>query len=194
MMIYNQLYTITINKVRISQDHSHYKSKSTMSSVKNPINDGNNKSLNRVFLPYYIIIPLDLSFFKYLSDLSSSFYALQSYKFTHELDRFYDEPIKEALSKVTLDQLLDEDSQIFLNDTIREIIKEVGIEEYKNQTHRLPIHREKDKYLYPLYSDWIRYLLVLAVSILLGDVSLISIVMINRPLLVVWFRWLPYEE
>ena len=89
---------------------------------------------------------LDLSFFKYINESSSSFYALQSYKFTHELDRFYDEPIKKALSKVTLDQLLDEDSQIFLNDKTREIIKEVGIEEYKNQTHRLPIHREKDKY------------------------------------------------
>ena len=126
--------------------------------------------------------------------MSSSFYALQSYKFTHELDRFYDEPIKEALSKVTLDQLLDEDSQIFLNERTREIIKVVGVEEYKNQTHRLPIHREKDKYLYPLYSDWTRYLLVLAVSILLGDVSIDSIGMINRPLLVVWLRWLPYEE
>ena len=81
-----------------------------------------------------------------------------------------------------------------MNDTIREIIKEVGIEEYKNQTHRLPIHREKDKYIYPLHSDWTRYLLVLAVSILLGDVSLISIVMINSLLLVVWFRWQLYEE
>ena len=120
---------------------------------------------------------LDLSFFKYINESSSSFYALQSYKFTHELDRFYDEPIKKALSKVTLDQLLDEDSQIFLNDTTREIIKAVGIEEYKNQTHRLPIHREKDKYIYPLHFDWTRYLLVLAVSILLGDVSITSIVM-----------------
>ena len=27
-----------------------------------------------------------------------------------------------------------------------EIIKSIGIEEYKNQAHRLPIHREKDKY------------------------------------------------
>ena len=137
---------------------------------------------------------LDISFFKYTNESSSSFYALQSYKFTHELDRFYDEPIKEALSKVTLDQLLDEDSQIFLNDTTREIIKEVGIEEYKNQTHRLPIHREKDKYIYPLHSDWTRYLLVLAVSILLGDVSINSLFMIIRLLLVVWFRWQPYEE
>ena len=98
--------------------------------------------------PLLLIFSIDLSFFKYSNESSSSFYALQSYKFTHELDRFYDEPIKKALSKVTLDQLLDEDSQIFLNDTIREIIKEVGIEEYKNQTYRLPIHREKDKYIY----------------------------------------------
>ena len=148
----------------------------------------------RVYISLSLIFSIDLSFFKYSNESSSSFHDLQSYKFTHELDRFYDEPIKEALSKVTLDQLLDEDSQIFLNDTIREIIKEVGIEEYKNQTHRLPIHREKDKYLYPLYSDWTRYLLVLAVSILLGDVSIDSIGMINRPLLVVWLRWLPYEE
>ena len=81
-----------------------------------------------------------------------------------------------------------------MNDKAREIIKEVGIEEYKNQTHRLPIHREKDKYINPLHSDWIRYLLVLAVSILLGDVSITSIVNIDRLLLVVWFRWLPYEE
>ncbi len=193
-MIHKQIYLAKFNKVRISQDHSNFKSKNIISTVNNPINDGNNKSLNRISFLGILILSLDLSFFKYLSDLSSSFYALQSYKFTHELDRFYDEPIKEALSKVTLDQLLDEDSQIFLNDTIREIIKEVGIEEYKNQTHRLPIHREKDKYLYPLYSDWIRYLLVLAVSILLGDVSIDSIVNINRLLLVVWFRWQPYEE
>ena len=193
-MIHKQIYLAKFNKVRISQDHSNFKSKNIISTVNNPINDGNNKSLNRISFLGILILSLDLSFFKYLSDLSSSFYALQSYKFTHKLDRFYDEPIKEALSKVTLDQLLDEDSQIFLNDTIREIIKEVGIEEYKNQTHRLPIHREKDKYLYPLYSDWTRYLLVLAVSILLGDVSIDSIGMINRPLLVVWFRWQPYEE
>lgn len=182
------------NKVRISQDHSNFKSKNIISTVNNPINDGNNKSLNRISFLGILILSIDLSFFKYLSDLSSSFYALQSYNFTHELDRFYDEPIKEALSKVTLDQLLDEDSQIFLNDTIRKIIKEVGMVEYKNQTHRLPIHREKDKYLCPLHSDWTRHLLVLAVSILLGDVSITSIVMINRLLLVVWFRWQPYEE
>ena len=193
-MIYNQLYTITFNKMRISQERSNVNSKNTISNVNNQINDGNNKSLNRISFLGILILSLDLSFFKYLSDLSSSFYALQSYKFTHELDRFYDEPIKEALSKVTLDQLLDEDSQIFLNEQTREIIKEVGIVEYKNQTHRLPIHREKDKYLYPLHSDWIRYLLVLAVSILLGDVSIDSIGMKNRPLLVVWFRWQPYEE
>ena len=93
-----------------------------------------------------------------------------------------------------MDQLLDEDSQIFLNDKTREIIKEVGIEEYKNQTHRVPIHREKDKYIYPLHFDWTRYLLVLAVSILLGDVSINSLFMIIRLLLVVWFKWLLYEE
>ncbi len=51
-MIYNQLYTITFNKVRISQDSSHTKSKITISNVNNPINDGNNKSLNRISFLY----------------------------------------------------------------------------------------------------------------------------------------------
>lgn len=152
-MISKQFYIVTFNNLRIFHDHSYFKSTNILTNVNNQINDGNNKSLNRIILSHSFNYSLDLSFFKYLSDLSSSFYALQSYKFTHELDRFYDEPIKEALSKVTLDQLLDEDSQIFLNDKTREIIKEVGIEEYKNQTHRLPIHREKDKYYISIHSD-----------------------------------------
>ena len=82
-----------------------------------------------------------------------------------------------------MDQLLDEDSQIFLKNKTRKIIRDVGIEEYNKQSHRIPIHREKDKYINPLHSDWTRYLLVLAVAILLDDVSIDSLFMINRLLL-----------
>ncbi len=139
------------------------------------------------------IFTKDLSFFKYSND-SSSFYALQSYKYSYELDRFYDEPIKEALSKVTLDQLLDEDSQLFLKKAVRDIIKKVGIEEYRKQSHRLPIHREKDKYSFLIWVLIIRYVLVLAVAILLDDVSITSIVNRIRLLLDVWFKWQLYEE
>ncbi len=96
-MIYNQLYTITFNKMRISQERSNVNSKNTISNVNNQINDGNNKSLNRISFLGILILSLDLSFFKYLSGLSSSFHDFKSYKFTHELDRFYDEPIKETI-------------------------------------------------------------------------------------------------
>ena len=95
-------------------------------------------------LSFYFL--LDLPFFKYSNKSSSSIYALQSYKFNRDLDRFYDEPIKQALSNITLDKLLDEDSQLFFGEKRMEIIKSIGIEEYKNQAHRLPIHQEKDKY------------------------------------------------
>ena len=42
-MIHKQIYLAKFNKVRISQDHSNFKSKNIISTVNNPINDGNNK-------------------------------------------------------------------------------------------------------------------------------------------------------
>ena len=47
-MIRNQLYLAKFNKVKISHDNSNLKSKNTISSISNPINDGSDKNLNRI--------------------------------------------------------------------------------------------------------------------------------------------------
>ncbi len=54
-MTYNQMYAITFNKVKISQERSNINSKNTIPNANNQINDGNNKSLNRIFHFYSFI-------------------------------------------------------------------------------------------------------------------------------------------